>query len=143
MFRLKRKNRKGYILVEAVLALAIIAISLVSVFGVKSYIARRKKIDLQNMKDINYMEALKNKIYYNETYTDFRSQLNNKVYITKENIKMDVLKDKEFNQIFISQEPSELPYISIDVSEAGNVLKIIINMRTEYKNLTTTLYKGD
>lgn len=92
------------------------------------------------------MEAAKNNIIYNCSYDEIQKlALENRYYISKENIQEDKIKEKGITNLFTQNKPLEEPYIAIDI-EQGKVLKLNLKLHTKIKNNTKVMeceiYKG-
>ena len=144
MFKLK--TRKGYILIEILCAMTIFTMLVASSIAVFYQSRKIKKIKNDNLNCFIFAEGLKNNIMYNSNYEDLcYLRENNKLYITKENMNLDKLKNKDILEIFKNDFKEDTPYIKLDI-KGQDILKINMKLYSNEKNklkaVCCEFYKG-
>jgi hypothetical protein len=107
------------------------------------------KLKKYNKEINNYtlvMEEIKNRMIYNSTYNEIeRLNLEHKYYISKEDINLDKLRQKDLINIFIESKPLQEPYLVISIEE-GYVLKLNLKLYAKDNNniniMECEFYKG-
>lgn len=135
------KNKRGFTLVEVLVSLGIFAMVLLSAVSLMATSNKLEKRYNRLQKEITYLEGLKGVMEGNFSHSEISNLKNeNKIYITKENMDYEYLKDERIKSAFTSSEPDKMPYISIQV-EGDRVLKVVINLNT-WGDKEKQIYQG-
>ncbi|MCM0650387.1 type II secretion system GspH family protein [Clostridium swellfunianum] len=143
----KLNKTSGISLIEV-----ICSISIMCILGAYILTLQLNNIRLsnQNKDRIRYLfalEAIKEEIVNNSTYSDVMNLINNnKKYINKEQLKLDMIKSKNITQIFNANINENDTYIVLNVIP-GEVLKINLelhlNLKSKEEIINCTFYKGN
>lgn len=93
-----------------------------------------------------FEEYVKNNIIYNCTYDQIAQlRMQNRLYISGDNINLNNTNSTEFTNIFMNNIPKQKPYIQMNI-KGDNVLKIDIKLYTQEMNkkevMECEVYKG-
>ena len=137
---------KGYSLIEVICSITVFSILFITILSIQLNNLKLKKTSNEIHNNTIFMEAAKNNIIYNCSYDEIQKlALENRYYISKENIQEDKIKEKGITNLFAQDKPSEEPYIAIDI-EQGKVLKLNLKLYTKIKDNTKVMeceiYKG-
>lgn len=135
----KLKINKGFTMIEIICSLAIFSMLFLFILSVQLNNLRLKKYNENLHAYIAALEALKNDMLYNTSFTEIEEEYHsNMIYIKGENIKIDKIKNINFEDLFVSIVPSEKPYIKLNLEE-GEVLKVKLQLYIKNINKDETI----
>ncbi|MBB6631262.1 hypothetical protein [Clostridium algidicarnis] len=143
MRKLNNNNSKGSILVETLIAFSILILIINTFFMCRSYYFKETINQEDSMKETLFLEALKNEIYYNQSFEDWELTCNKEYYIENEYIKMDFIKHKNILEIMKEESQIKKPYIKINTIKTEDILEVNIIFIKEYSSKKIKLYKGN
>lgn len=143
MERLNHNKSKGSILVETLIAFSILILIINTFFVCRSYYFKERINQERSMKETLFLEALKNEIYYNQSFDEWELTCNKEYYIKNEYIKMDVIKDKNILEIIKEENQIKKPYIKINTIKTEDILEVNISFVKESNSNQIKLYKGN
>lgn len=143
---LKSKTKKGFTLIEVMVGIAIFSILFSATMTLQLGYMRLK---LHNEKMNNYrfyIETVRNRMLYDISYNKICELRNSsKIYINKNHINLESLRNEDIMSIFDPSVESEKLYIKADI-EGGEVLKIELKLNTlvlgKMEAITCEFYKG-
>lgn len=143
MQKLNNDKSKGNILVETLIAFSILILIINTFFMCRSYYIKERFNQEKSMKETLFLEALKNEIYYNQSFEKWELTSNKEYYIRNEYIEMDVIKYKSLLEIMREENQIKKPYIKINTIKKEEILEISIVFVKESNSNTIKLYKGN
>ncbi|MCY6483740.1 hypothetical protein OW763_05175 [Clostridium aestuarii] len=149
MLKLRKNEHKGIGIIDVVCSLAIFFVLLIFIFSIKMNALNLRNNNEKVVKYIEFVEALKNVIYYNHNFNEIETLVNtNKVVINKGDISLESIKNKDLEDIFVRNSSKEMPYLIMKVEEDdGEVVKLSLNLHFINKNKNKTIkcicYKGE
>ncbi len=143
MERLNHNKSKGSILVETLIAFSILILIINTFFVCRSYYFKERINQERSMKETLFLEALKNEIYYNQSFEDWDLTSNKEYYIENKYIEMDFIKDKNISEIMKEENQIKKPYIKINTIKKEDILEISITFIKESNSKQIKLYKGN
>ncbi|EDS77794.1 putative conserved protein [Clostridium botulinum C str. Eklund] len=146
-------KKKGLCILEPLYALAVLSIFIVYLSNIQI-----KTFHLKNYNDctngyVQLLENLKNTLKYNFSYEELEAFLvkdkhQNKLYINKDNLNIEAIKENKINNLISTNKLSEIPYAQITISsmEKG-VIRVDLNLKIKcngkMENIDSYFYKGD
>ncbi|WP_032121693.1 hypothetical protein [Clostridium amazonitimonense] len=142
MEKLKHRKKKGYMLLEAVIALSILILIIGSFFFSRGYYLKEKFNQDKIIKEMLFLEALKNEIYHNQSFNNLLTLCEKEYYINNQYMDVDSIKHRDLMQI-IEEEEIEGPYTKIYTTLEEDILNIRIVIEKDSYKKETKLYKGN
>lgn len=144
MYKLNKK--KGFNLIEVICSVTLFSILFMITLTIGVKVLNIKKYNKEINNYTLVMEEIKNRMIYNSTYNEIEQlNLEHKYYISKEEINLDKLRQKDLIDIFIESKPFQEPYLVISIEE-GDVLKLNLKLYAKVNNNTNIMecefYKG-
>lgn len=151
---LKFSSKKAYTLIEVICALSILSILLLASITTELYYFSAKKYNRTMIDSTLYLEALRNNFTDKYSYADIdRLQNNRNYYVSKENMKLESLKEPGFicnlkELPVLEGDQIEKPYVVIRKENGdGRCLNIKLTAYIQNHNCTESLQveflKGD
>lgn len=144
MYKLNKK--KGFNLIEVICSITLFSILFMITLTIGVKVLNIKKYNKEINNYTLVMEEIKNRMIYNSTYNEIeRLNLEHKYYISKEDINLDKLRQKDLIDIFIESKPFQEPYLVISIEE-GYILKLNLKLYAKVNNniniMECEFYKG-
>jgi prepilin-type N-terminal cleavage/methylation domain len=143
----KSNKKNGFNLIEVMCSVTLFSILFMITLTIGVKVLKIKKYN----KEINNyslaMEEIKNRMIYNSTYNELQQlKLENRYYISEENINFDKLRQKDLIDMFIETKPLQESYLVISIEE-GMVLKVNLKLYAKVNNdiniMECEFYKGE
>lgn len=143
---LKLKIKKGISLIEVMCSITIFSVMFLALISMQVDNTKLKKANSDIHNYSLFMEEIKNNLIYNCSYFELQKLgEEHRCYISKENIEVGLLKERDINSLFIEEKPIEKPYVEIYV-EQGKVLRINLKLYIKAKDneevMECEIYKG-
>lgn len=115
----KLKNRAyGFTIIEAMCSVAVFSIMFLTALSIKSAAYKMKIYNDITLKNIGYLESVKNKILSDLSDAELNEMVDsNKLYINNENINEGAFKNNSVSTLFSEVEKEEKPNIKIFVDK--------------------------
>lgn len=146
-------KKKGLCILEPLCALAIISIFIIYLSNLQIKTLHLKSHNECINKYTQLSENLKNSLKYNLSYKELESFLlkdnsENTVYINKDNLNIDTIREDHINKLINKNQLNEIPYAQIIIrSIEKGVIKVDINLKVKcngrVENISSYFYKGD
>jgi len=142
----KLNEKKGFTLIEVLCSITLFSVLFMIILTMQLKVVKIQKYNKQIDNYTLFMEEIKNVMIYNSTYDEIEKlNLENKYYISEENIDFDKLREKGVINMFVETRPLKEPYLVISIEE-GKVLKVNLKLYANIINNTKVMecefYKG-
>lgn len=142
----KLKTRKGNIVIEGIVSLAVISLIIFSSFQI--YITSHKINSENRNKDnyVNILDAVSKEIIYNKDYHFIESlRESSRLYIPSNRINISSIENNDIDNLFVNEVPDKAPYLFISI-ENGDIYKIRLSLYYKKSDVLgeihSDLYKG-
>lgn len=142
----KLNHKKGFTLIEVLCSITVFSILFMAALSIEINSLKIKKLNSELYSYSLFMEEIKNIMIYNCSYNKLQKlSLENKYYISKENMQIGKIKEKGIEGLFQQVLPSEKPYL-VMIVEGDKVLKAKLKLYIKYLNsekiMECEFYKG-
>lgn len=143
---LNLRSSKGFTLIEVLCSISVFSILFMSALAIQTTSYKIQKYYRKIYTYSLFEEYVKNNIIYNCTYDQIAQlRMQNRLYISGDNINLNNTNSTEFTNIFMNNIPKQKPYIQMNI-KGDNVLKIDIKLYTQEMNkkevMECEVYKG-
>lgn len=140
------KIKKGFTLIEVLCTITIFSILFITCLTIQLNNSTLKKYNENIIKYSVIMEQIKNNMIGNFSYEDVKKlKMQNKYYISKENINLDNFKGNDLKNLFTEKKVEDKPYLLMTV-EGDSVYKINLKLYTKIlkkeRVMECEFYKG-
>lgn len=145
MQRLKNK-KSGFTIIEVMCALSIFTLIFMTVISIRFSTVKMKVYNDRMEKYIGNINEVKNEILSNNSDEEINSMLKlGSVYIGKENIDTEKIRNKKITDIITTSSTYEKPYMKISLSKEKLTainLELYIDMFGKEENIVCKFYKA-